>query len=247
MRLDSKNAIITGGGRGIGEATALKFAVEGARVLVADMDLTSATEVAERIQKLGGQAAAIQVDVTSRESVDAMVAKAADLFGPIDCLVNNAGITMDSQLLKMSETQFDKVLEVNLKGVFNCTQAVVAHMTAHEKGGVILNASSVVGLYGNFGQVNYAATKWGVIGMSKSLCKELGRKGIRVNAVAPGFIVTPMTEQMPEKVLEGMKGKTPLGVLGKPEDIANAYAFLASDEASFISGAVLSVDGGLVL
>jgi 3-oxoacyl-[acyl-carrier protein] reductase len=175
-----------------------------------------------------------------------MVDKAVRVFGRLDILVNNAGITSDNQLYKMTEEQWDNVIAVNLKGVFNCAQAAAGVMM-EQGSGVILNASSVVGIYGNFGQTNYAATKWGVIGMTKTWAKELGRKGIRVNAVAPGFILTPMTEKMPEKVLDMMKDKAPIKRLGTPEDIANAYAFLASDEASFITGAVLSVDGGIVL
>ncbi len=167
-------------------------------------------------------------------------------FGRLDVIVNNAGITMDATLAKMTEEQWDKVIDVNLKGVYNCGQAA-AKIMVDQGSGVILNASSVVGLYGNFGQTNYAATKWGVIGMTKSWAKELGRKGVRSNAVAPGFISTPMVMKMPEKVISMMEGKAPLGKLGEPEDIANAYAFLASDEAKFITGAVLEVTGGVVL
>jgi len=247
MRLEGKVAIVTGAGRGIGEATALKFAKEGANVVVADINMESVEKVAEKIKAMGTDALALTVDVTDQNSVNEMVAEAEKHFGKIDCLVNNAGITADAQLLKMTEEQFDKVIAVNLKGVYNCSQAVAKVMAGQGTGGVILNASSLVGIYGNFGQTNYAATKWGVIGMAKSWAKELGRKGIRVNAVAPGFIMTPMTEKMPEKVLDMMKGKSPLGRLGYPDDIANAYAFLASDEASFITGTVLSVDGGVVL
>jgi len=161
-------------------------------------------------------------------------------------LINNAGITADNQMLKMPEEDFDKVIAVNLKGVYNCTQ-IVAPVMVQNGSGVILNASSLVGIYGNFGQTNYAATKWGVIGMTKTWAKELGKKGIRVVAVAPGFIGTPMVQKMPEKVIEMMKGKSPLNRLGTPEDIANAYAFLASDDASFITGTVLSVDGAVVI
>lgn len=246
MRLEGKVAIITGSGRGIGEATAVKFAQEGARVVVCDVNLEDAAETAEKIKESGGEALALKIDVTRIEEVEEMVQKTVNEFKKLDILVNNAGITADAKLVKMTQEQFDKVISVNLKGVFNCGQAA-AKVMVEQGNGVILNAASVVGLYGNFGQTNYAATKFGVIGMTKTWAKELGPKGIRVNAVAPGFIVTPMTEKMPEKVLEMMKEKAPLKRLGTAEDVANAYAFLASDEASFITGAVLSVDGGIVL
>jgi 3-oxoacyl-[acyl-carrier protein] reductase len=246
MRLKDKVAIITGAGRGIGKATALKFAQEGAKLLISDVNEADLETVAGEIEEAGGKVVTMKVDVTSRQQVKEMVDKAVRVFGRLDILVNNAGITSDNQLYKMTEEQWDKVIAVNLKGVFNCAQAAAGVMM-EQGSGVILNASSVVGIYGNFGQTNYAATKWGVIGMTKTWAKELGRKGIRVNAVAPGFILTPMTEKMPEKVLDMMKDKAPIKRLGTPEDIANAYAFLASDEASFITGAVLSVDGGIVL
>ncbi len=246
MRLNDKVAIITGGGRGIGEATCLKFAKEGAKVVVVDLNEADVNALVEKINSQGGEATGMIVNVTNREQVDNMITNTVEKFGKLDIIVNNAGITADAKLEKMTEEQWDKVIEVNLKGVFNCSQAAAKAMT-EQGSGVILNASSVVGIYGNYGQTNYAATKWGVIGMAKSWAKELGPKGVRVNAVAPGFILTPMTEKMPEKVLDGMKNKAPLKSLGYPEDIANAYAFLASDEARFITGAVLSVDGGLVL
>lgn len=246
MRLKDKVAIITGAGRGIGKATALKFAQEGAKLLISDVNEADLETVAGEIEEAGGKVVTMKVDVTSRQQVKEMVDKAVRVFGRLDILVNNAGITSDNQLYKMTEEQWDNVIAVNLKGVFNCAQAAAGVMM-EQGSGVILNASSVVGIYGNFGQTNYAATKWGVIGMTKTWAKELGRKGIRVNAVAPGFILTPMTEKMPEKVLDMMKDKAPIKRLGTPEDIANAYAFLASDEASFITGAMLSVDGGIVL
>ncbi|MDF2530779.1 MAG: 3-oxoacyl-[acyl-carrier-protein] reductase [Clostridia bacterium] len=247
MRLKDKVTIITGGGRGIGEATALKFAKEGAKVVVADMNQGSIDMVVNKIKDMDGQALGVIVNVTDAASVNEMMKKTIEAFGRLDCIVNNAGITADAQLLKMTEDQFDNVIDVNLKGVYNCGQAAAKQMAEQGDGGVILNASSVVGLYGNFGQTNYAATKWGVIGMTKSWAKELGRKKIRVNAVAPGFILTPMTEKMPEKVLDIMKDKSPMQRLGTSEDIANAYLFLASEEAGFITGTVLSVDGGVVL
>lgn len=246
MRLKGKVAIVTGGGRGIGEATAKKFTAEGAKVVVVDLNEEDINRTVEEITTSGGEALGMIVNVTNREHVDKMIQDTVAHFGRVDIVVNNAGITADAQLVKMEEDQWDRVIEVNLKGVFNVGQAAAKQMK-EQQGGVILNASSVVGLYGNFGQSNYAATKWGVIGMAKTWAKELGKYGIRSNAVAPGFIMSPMTEKMPDKVLDMMKSKSPLGDLGYPEDIANAYAFLASDEARFITGTVLSVDGGVVL
>lgn len=246
MRLNGKVAIITGAARGIGKATAEKFLKEGASVVICDISQEQVDTAVNELKSISENIAGIKVDVTNRAEVDEMVKFTLEKFGKIDCLVNNAGITADNTLLKMSEEEWDRVININLKGVFNCGQAV-AKVMSDQGSGVILNATSVVGLYGNYGQTNYAATKWGVIGMTKTWAKELGKKGIRVNAVAPGFILTPMTEKMPEKVLDMMKDKAPLKRIGKPEDIANAYAFLASDEASFITGTVLSVDGGIVL
>ena len=246
MRLKNKVAIITGSGRGIGATTALKFAKEGAKIVVVDINTEDIRKRVDEIKKLGTEAIGIKVDVTNSAEVDQMIEKTMKVFGKIDILVNNAGITQDARLVKMTEEQFDKVVDVNLKGTFNCAQAA-SHIMTKQGNGVILNASSVVGIYGNFGQTNYAATKFGVIGMTKTWCKELSPKGIRVNAVAPGFILTPMTEKMPQKVLDMMAEKAPMKRLGTPEDIANAYAFLASDEASFISGAVLEVTGGIIL
>lgn len=246
MRLLDKVAIITGAGRGIGEATAKKFAQEGAKVVVADISEEDVERTVNEIIAMGGEATGVIVDVTSGESVNKMVDGTVEKYGKLDVLVNNAGITMDATLLKMTEDQWDKVIDVNLKGVYICGQAA-AKVMVEQGSGVILNASSVVGVYGNFGQTNYAATKWGVIGMTKTWAKELGKKGVRSNAVAPGFILTPMVKKMPENVLDMMKEKAPLKKLGEPEDIANAYAFLASDEAKFITGAVLEVTGGVVL
>ncbi|MDR7857434.1 3-oxoacyl-ACP reductase FabG [Tissierella sp.] len=246
MRLLNKVAIITGGGRGIGEATAKKFVQEGAKVVVADINPNDIEETVNEILSSGGEATGIIVDVTNQESVNKMVEETVKKYGRLDIIVNNAGITMDSTLLKMTEDQWDKVIDVNLKGVYFCGQAA-AKVMVEQGGGVILNASSVVGIHGNFGQTNYAATKWGVIGMTKTWAKELGKKGVRSNAVAPGFIATPMVKKMPENVIDMMKSKAPLQRLGEPEDIANAYAFLASDEAKFITGAVLEVTGGVVI
>jgi 3-oxoacyl-[acyl-carrier protein] reductase len=246
MRLHQKVAVITGAAGGIGWATAQKFAREGAIVVVVDLKPEAVDRAVRDLQAAGSQARGFALDVTQRPELDAMVMKICEVYGRIDILVNNAGITMDARLVKMTEEQFDKVINVNLKGVFHCTQAVVELMIA-QGSGVILNASSVVGLYGNFGQTNYAASKFGVIGFAKTWARELGPKGIRVNAVCPGFIATPILDTIPEKVLEGMKERVPLRRLGTPEEIANVYAFLASDEASYINGAVIEVGGGLTV
>lgn len=246
MRLLDKVAIITGGARGIGRVTAERFATEGARVVCADLDQALAEEVAKQIVENGGTAFAISVDVADRASVDALVEATLEQYYSIDILVNNAGILMDNRLVKMSSKSFDQVIDVNLKGVFNCTQAVVPHML--EKGsGSIISTSSVVATFGNFGQTNYVASKAGVVGMTKVWARELGRKGIRVNAVAPGFVETRMTEGIPDKVVEKLLEKVPMGRFGKPHEIANAFVWLASDESSYVTGHVLAVDGGTVL
>jgi 3-oxoacyl-[acyl-carrier protein] reductase len=246
MRLNNKVSIITGAVSGIGLATALKFASEGAIVMVCDLNAERVDAVTQQIQQTGAQARGFVVNVTDRASVDAMVAKVRDAYGRIDVLINNAGITKDARLVKMTEAQFDDVIDVNLKGVFNCTQAVADTMIA-QGSGAIVNASSVVGIYGNFGQTNYAATKFGVIGFAKTWARELGPKGVRVNAVCPGFIATPILATMPGKVVEQLEHRVPMGRLGKPEEVANVYAFLASDEASYINGAVIEVSGGLTV
>jgi len=252
MRMNAKVVLVTGGAAGIGKATALRFAEEGALVVICDVNEEAGQST---VKELGEGAVFYKVNVADREDVQKWVDDVVARFGRIDVLVNNAGILRDGQLIKfkngelvgqMSEENFDLVISVNLKGVFNCTQAVAPIMAGHG-GGVILNATSVVGLDGNFGQTNYVATKSGVIGMTKVWSRELGKYGIRVNAVAPGFTATEMVTAMPEKVLDGMKGRTPLGRLGEPRDIANAYLFLASDEASFITGETLRVDGGIVV
>jgi 3-oxoacyl-[acyl-carrier protein] reductase len=245
MKLSEKVALITGGAKGIGKVTAARFLQEGARVVIADFD-ANAGQIALEEFAAGERVGFFQVDVTDTSQVEAMVKFTLNTYGKIDILINNAGITIDGWLAKMEESNWDKVIAVNLTGVFKCTKAVLSFML-EQQSGVILNASSVVGLYGNIGQTNYAATKAGVIGLTKSWAKELGPKGIRVNAVAPGFIVTDMTAKVPEKVLEMMESKTPLRRLGRPEDIAAAYLFLSSDDASYINGVVLSVDGGLVI
>lgn len=243
--MENKTVLITGGAAGIGKATAFAFSEEGANVVLWDVNEELGLRVRDDISASGKKSAFNKVDVTSFKKVEAGIRAIIDEFGQIDVLVNNAGITMDRTLMKMDPDSWQKVIDVNLTGVFNCTKAVASFMV--EAGsGVILNASSVVGLYGNFGQTNYVATKAGVIGMTKTWARELGRKGIRVNAVAPGFIATEMVQKMPEKVIESMVSKTPIGRMGTPEDIANAYVFLASDKASFIHGTTLSVDGGVI-
>jgi 3-oxoacyl-[acyl-carrier protein] reductase len=246
MKLTGKVAAITGGARGIGHSTAVKFAAEGAKVAVCDINPELMQHTLAEIRSKGGEAEGYTVDVTNKEQIAAMVKSVMAKWGRIDCVVNNAGIVMDAQLKNMTDEQFDKVIDINLKGVYNCTRAVVDIMLAQQSG-VILTTSSIVGLYGNFGQTNYAASKFAVIGMTKTWARELGRKGIRANAVCPGFIATPILKQMPEKVLQDMAGKVPLGRLGLPEEIANVFAFLASDEASYVNGAVISVDGGMTL
>ena len=230
MRLKDKVAIITGAGRGIGAVTAKKFAAEGAKVTVSDINEEAVKKTAAEIVDMGGEALGLTVDVTNRQQVDNMIAETLKRFGKIDILINNAGIIQDAQLIKMTEEQWDHVINVNLKGAFNVAQAV-AKVMKEQQSGVILNASSVVGIFGNFGQTNYAAAKWGINGMTKTWAKELGRYGIRVNAIAPGFIETPMTAKMPDKILNMMKEKSILKKLGRPEDIANGYRFIAYDEA----------------
>jgi 3-oxoacyl-[acyl-carrier protein] reductase len=246
--------LVTGGAAGIGRATAHRFAQDGARVAVWDVKAADPEALVSELAEAGGEGSFQHVDVTDAAAVEQAVAAVVERWGRIDVLVNNAGILRDHQLIKwkdgqklaeMAEQDFDAVVSVNLKGVFLCTRAVVPRMIA-AGGGVILNASSVVGLYGNFGQTNYAATKAGVVNMTKTWARELGRYNIRVNAVAPGFIATEMVNAMPEKVLAGMVAHTPLGRMGRPEDVAEAYFWLASEAAGFVHGTVLSVDGGLV-
>ncbi len=245
MRLQGRVAIITGAASGIGRATAIKFANEGAIVAVCDIDCRRAVETATVIAP-SGKALGLEVDVRSRDSVAGMVQAVLSRYDRIDCLINNAGIVQDATIGNMTAEQFDAVIDINLKGVFNCTREVVSTMLAR-KSGVILNTSSIVGIYGNFGQTNYAASKFGVIGMTKTWAKELGRKGIRCNAVCPGFVVTPILNKMPEQVLKALTDRIPLGRLAQPDEIANTVAFLASDEASYINGAVIEVSGGIAL
>ena len=241
-RLKAKVAIITGAAKGIGFCTAQRFAEEGAIVVIADMNLEAVKAAAAQIPN----AEAYAMNVTDRASIQAVVDQVMQKHGRIDILVNNAGITQDARLVKMTEAQFDAVIDVNLKGVFNCTQLIVPHML-EAKSGAIVNASSVVGIYGNFGQTNYSATKFGVIGFTKTWARELGPKGIRVNAICPGFIATEMVKAMPENILQDIERRSWLGRLGTPEEIANVYLFLVSNEASFINGVALEVSGGISL
>jgi len=252
MRLKDKVTLITGGASGIGKATAELFAREGAKVVICDVNEEAGKALATQ---LGSDATFYKVNVADRQAVQAWVDDVVARYGRVDVLVNNAGVTRDGLFVKvkdgelvkqMEEAAFDLVVDINLKGVFNCAQAVAPYMIK-QGSGAILNMASVVGLYGNLGQTNYVATKAGVIGMTKVWARELGRYGVRVNAVAPGFILTDMVQKMPEKVLEDMRAKTPLGRLGQPEDIAHAFLWLASDEAAYVHGATLSVDGGIVI
>jgi 3-oxoacyl-[acyl-carrier protein] reductase len=242
MRLKDKIAIVTGAAKGIGFATAKRFSEEGAKVMIADVNPAA---VKAAVDLIPGSEAYV-VNVTDRASIEAAVDQIMQRHGRIDVLINNAGITQDARLVKMTEAQFDAVIDVNLKGVFNCTQLVVPHMLEAGKGAVV-NASSVVGIYGNFGQTNYSATKFGVIGFTKTWARELGVKGIRVNAVCPGFIATEIVKAMPEKILQDIERRNWLGRLGTPEEMANVYLFLASDEASYVNGVALEASGGISL
>jgi 3-oxoacyl-[acyl-carrier protein] reductase len=253
--LTGKVVVVTGAAAGIGHATALRFAEEGARVAAWDLNDEGADRLVAELASAGGEAVFSRIDVARSNEVDEAVSAVVDRWGRVDVLVNNAGIVRDAQMVKwkdgqvasiMSDAVFDTVVDVNLKGVFYCARAVVPHMI-RQGSGVILNASSVVGLYGNFGQSNYAATKAAVINMTRTWSRELGRYNIRVNAVAPGFIGTEILRSMPQKVLDGMVARTPIGRMGDPRDIAEAYVWLASDRAGFVHGATLSVDGGLVV
>ncbi|MGM7636134.1 3-oxoacyl-ACP reductase FabG [Bacillus sp. Hm123] len=246
MRLKDRVAIITGAANGIGLAAAELFAKQGAKVVIADFDEELGAKRVQELTEKGYDVAFSKVNVVDRDSVDAMVKLTIDRYGHVDILVNNAGITRDGMLWKLSADDFQRVLDVNLKGVFNCTQSVIPHMISQGSGKVI-NTSSVSGVYGNVGQTNYAAAKAGVVGMTKSWAKELGRKGINVNAVAPGFVETSMVATVPEKVLDQLKTTIPLGRLGSPKDVANAYLFLASEESNYVNGITLHVDGGIMM
>jgi 3-oxoacyl-[acyl-carrier protein] reductase len=247
MHVDNKVALITGASRGIGRATALELAKAGAKIVINYAgNAAAAQEVLKAIQDMGGQAIAVQANIAVAAEVDELIQKTIDAFGSIDILVNNAGITRDTLLMRMKEADWDAVLDTNLKGVFLCTKAV-AKLMMKQRSGKIINMTSVVGLTGNAGQANYAAAKAGVVGFTKSMAKELGSRGITVNAVAPGFIATDMTEVLPDSVKEQMTGNIPLGRPGTPNDVAKAVLFLCSDAADYITGQTLNVDGGMVM
>ncbi len=245
-RLHDKIAIITGGASGIGKATARLFSEEGAKVVIWDLKKEAGEDLARELGIQEGRALFQEINTTDHQACLERTREVVDQFGRIDILINNAGITRDARLVKMSQEDWKSVIDVNLTGVFNCTQAIAPHMI-EQNYGKIVSASSVVGVYGNFGQTNYVATKSGVIGMTQVWSRELGPKGINVNAVAPGFIATEMIETIPEKVIRDIEGKTPLRRFGKPEEIAEAYLFLSSDSASFINGETLNVNGGITI
>ncbi|MBU3217566.1 3-oxoacyl-[acyl-carrier-protein] reductase [Clostridium estertheticum] len=247
LMLKGKTAVVTGASRGIGRAIALKLAKDGANVVVNYRNSVDAVQkVVKEIEALGVKVLAIQADISSYTDVENMIKKSVEEFGSIDILVNNAGITKDGLLMRMKEADFDSVIDINLKGAFNCTRHVAAIMLK-QRSGRIINISSVSGLTGNAGQVNYSAAKAGIIGMTKSVAKEFGSRGVTCNAVAPGYIQTDMTEDLPAKVKDTIMGTIPLKRLGRPEDVANVVAFLATDEAAYITGQVINVDGGMVM
>lgn len=246
-KLDGKTAIVTGASRGIGRAIALQLASEGANVVVNfSGSEQKASQVVEEIQNLGSQAIAVQANISDSDSVQQLMNAAQEQFGSIDILVNNAGITRDNLLMRMKEDEWDDVINTNLKGVFLCTKAVTRQMMK-QRAGRIINISSIVGVMGNAGQANYVAAKAGVIGLTKTTARELASRNILVNAIAPGFITTEMTETLPEDVKSSMLTQIPLAKLGKPEDIAKAVVFLASDDASYMTGQTLHIDGGMYM
>lgn len=246
MEFEKQSALITGGASGLGRKAARLFCERGAHVIIADVNEEQGLQTVTELREDGGKADFVQVNVADEASVQTLIEEIRQKFGRLDVLINNAGITRDGMLHKMGKEKWDQVIAINLTGVYVCTKAAIPLMLENGYGRII-NTSSVVGLYGNIGQTNYAAAKAGVIGLTKTWAKELGAKGITVNAVAPGFIHTPMLDAVPEKILEMMRQKVPVLRLGEAEDIARAYVFLASPQSSYINGAVLSVDGGLTL
>jgi 3-oxoacyl-[acyl-carrier protein] reductase len=246
LKLKGKVALVTGAAQGIGKAVGLLLARNGANIVVSDINLEKAEETAKEIESIGTNAMAVKVDVANLSDVERMVAAVLEKFDKIDILVNNAGITRDKLILRMTEEDWDVVLNVNLKGTFNCTKAVIRHM-AKQRSGKIVSIASVVGEMGNAGQVNYSASKAGVIGLTKTIAREFAQRGINVNAIAPGYIETPMTEVLPEKVKEELRRLIPMERLGKPEDVAEAALFLVSEESNYITGHVLNVNGGIYM
>ena len=245
--LKGKTGVVTGASRGIGRAIAIKLATLGVNIVVNYRNSFDAVqEVVKEIQALGARALAVQCDISSFKDVENMMKKSIEEFGSIDILVNNAGITKDGLLMRMKEEEFDSVIDINLKGAFNCTRHISAIMLK-QRSGRIINISSVSGLTGNAGQVNYSSAKAGILGMTKAVAKELAGRGVTCNAVAPGYIQTDMTEGLADKVKENIMNAIPLKRLGTPEDVANAVAFLASEEAAYITGQVINVDGGMVM
>ena len=246
MRLKDKVALVTGGARGIGQAIALTFAREGADIVVADVNLEIAQKTCLEIEGLGRKALALEMDVTNYEKVEEGINKILDKMGNVDILVNNAGITKDNLLLRMSQADWDAVINVNLKGTFNCIKAVSRPMIK-QRSGRIISIASIIGLMGNPGQANYAASKAGIIALTKTVAKELASRNINANAVAPGFIQTEMTAKLPEDIKKKMLEAIPLAKLGTPQDVANTCLFLASEESSYITGQVITIDGGMVM
>lgn len=247
MKLSDKVAIVTGAGRGIGKSIACALAAEGADIVIADYDISNVQYVIDEVNGYGRKAIAVKANVAVPADAEAMVKAAVDEFGRIDILVNNAGITRDALILKMTEEQWDAVINVNLKGTFNCTKSVVKTLLKQKRGGKIVNMASVMGIIGNPGQANYSASKAGVIALTKTTAKELGSRGINVNAVAPGFIQTAMTEELPSNVREKISEQIPLRKLGTPEDVAKVVLFLCSEDSDYITGQVINVDGGMVM
>lgn len=246
MDLEGKVALITGGAQGIGKVTALLLASRGADMAVSDINIHGALETVKEVEGLGRRGLALEGDVSNPADAENVVAKTVEQMGGIDILVNNAGITRDRLLLRMTEEDWDAVLNVNLKGTFNCTKAAIKYMIKR-KSGKIVNIASVVGEMGNAGQANYAASKAGIIGLTKSIAREYAQRGINVNAIAPGYVETPMTEALPEKVKEELRGQIPMARLGTPLDVANAVHFLVSEASSYITGQVLNVNGGIYM